>query len=42
MLLTEIPNFIECKKIHNLKKINFNKIYTNSANVSKSSVFVIF
>ncbi len=41
MLLTEIPNFIECKKIHNLKKINFNKIYTNSANVSKSSVFVI-
>ena len=41
MLLTEIPNFIECKKIHNLKKINFNKIYTKSANVSKSSVFVI-
>ena len=41
MLLTEIPNFIECKKIHNLKKIYFNKIYTNSANVSKSSVFVI-
>ena len=41
MLLTEIPNFIECKKIYNLKKINFNKIYTNSANVSKSSVFVI-
>ena len=41
MLLTEIPNFIQCKKIYNLKDISFNKIYTNSAHVSKSSVFII-
>ena len=41
MLLTEIPNFIKCKKIYNLKNISFNKIYTNSTHVSKSSVFII-
>ena len=41
MLLTEIPNFIKCKKIYNLKNISFNKIYTNSTQVSKSSVFII-
>ena len=41
MLLTEIPNLIKCKKIYNLKKISFNKIYTNSNSVSKSSIFII-
>ncbi len=41
MLLTEIPNFIKCKKIYNLKKISFNKVYSNSTHVSKSSVFII-
>ena len=41
MLLTEIPNFIKCKKIYNLKNISFNKVYTNSTHVSKSSVFII-
>ena len=41
MLLTEIPNLIKCKKIYNLKNISFNKIYTNSNYVSKSSVFII-
>ena len=41
MLLTEIPNLIKCKKIYNLKNINFNKVYTNSNYVSKSSIFII-
>ncbi|MFL2510504.1 MAG: Mur ligase family protein [Alphaproteobacteria bacterium] len=41
MLLTEIPNLIKCKKIYNLKNISFNKIYTNSNYVSKSSIFII-
>ena len=41
MLLTEIPSLIKCKKIYNLKNISFNKIYTNSNYVSKSSVFII-
>ena len=41
MLLTEIPNLIKCKKIYNLKNISFNKVYTNSTHVSKSSVFII-
>jgi len=41
MLLTEIPNLIKCKKIYNLKNISFNKIYTNSNSVSKSSIFII-
>ena len=41
MLLTEIPNLTKCKKIYNLKNISFNKIYTNSNYVSKSSVFII-
>ena len=41
MLLTEIPHHIKCKKISNLKNISFNKVYTNSTHVSKSSVFII-
>ena len=41
MLLTEIPNYIKCKKICNLNNISFNKVYTNSSNVTKSSVFII-
>ena len=41
MLLTEIPNYIKCKKISNLKNISFNKVYTNSSYVTKSSVFII-
>ncbi len=41
MLLTEIPNYIQCKKISNLKNINFNKVYTNSFHITKSSVFII-
>ncbi len=41
MLLTEIPNHIKCKKISNLKNISFNKVYTNSSYVTKSSVFII-
>ena len=41
MLLTEIPHHIKCKKISNLKNISFNKVYTNSSNVTKSSVFII-
>jgi len=41
MLLTEIPKFIKCKKIYNLRNISFNKVYTNSNHVSKSSVFII-
>ena len=41
MLLTEIPNYIQCKKISNLKNISFNKVYTNSCYITKSSVFII-
>ena len=41
MLLTEIPNHIKCTKISNLKNISFNKVYTNSSYVTKSSVFFI-
>ena len=41
MLLTEIPKYIKCKKISNLKNISFNKVYTNSSYVTKSSVFII-
>ena len=43
MLLTELPNYIECKKIYNLykKKINFNYISTNSKNIKKNSIFII-
>ena len=41
MLLTEIPNYIKCKKICNLKNISFNKVYTNSNYVTKASIFIL-
>ena len=43
MLLTEVSNYINCKRIYNLnnKKINFYQIFTNSQNVIKGSIFVI-
>jgi len=43
MLLTDIPKYINCKKIYNLKKkkINYTNIYSNSNSVDKASIFII-
>ena len=41
MLLTEIHDYIKCKKICNLKNISFNKVYTNSNYVTKASIFIL-
>ena len=43
MLLTDISNFIECKKVYifNKKKISFNYIMTNSKNIKKFSIYAI-
>ena len=43
MLLTDLPNHIECSKVYNLNKnkIKFKYIYTNSQDIKKKSILVI-
>ena len=43
MLLSEIPKYINCKKIYNYKKkeISFNFISTNSKYIKKKSILIV-
>jgi len=43
MLLTEVSQYIQCNKIYNLKKkkINFDSVFSNSKNITKSSIYIV-
>ena len=43
MLLNDLPKYIECKKIYNIKKKNilFQSIYSNSKAVKNQSIYII-
>ncbi len=43
MLLNDLPKYIECKKIYNIKKTNilFQSIYSNSKAVKNQSIYII-
>ena len=42
MLLNDLPKYIECKKIYNIKKTNilFQSIYSNSKAVKNQSIYI--